>query len=79
MSAGRVPVAAENFLSQTVDPAVTRFMNEPAASPWARADLLSDGRHNSPAGVTSLGTTHIRWGLSLRVDLDVHPDALADG
>ena len=50
-----------------------QFMNEPAASPWARADLLSDGRHNSPAGATSLGTTHIRSGLPLWVDLHVHP------
>jgi hypothetical protein len=23
-------------------------MDEPAAKPWAQADLLSDGRHNSP-------------------------------
>jgi hypothetical protein len=31
-------------------------MNEPAASPWARADLLSDGRHNSsPLGAAALG------------------------
>jgi hypothetical protein len=52
---------------------IGQFMNEPAASPWARADLLSDGRHNSPAGATSLGTTHIRSGLPLWVDLHVHP------
>jgi hypothetical protein len=52
---------------------IRQFMNEPAASPWARADLLSDGRHNSPAGATSLGTTHIRSGLPLWVDLHVHP------
>jgi hypothetical protein len=49
------------------------FMNEPAASPWARADLLSDGRHNSPAGATSLGTIRIRSGLPLWVDLHLHP------
>ena len=55
------------------DQFVRRFMNEPAATPWARADLLSDGRHNSPAGATSLGTTHIRSGLPLWVDLHVHP------
>jgi hypothetical protein len=48
-------------------------MNEPAACPWARADLLSDGRHNSPAGAASVGTTHIRSGLPLWVDLHVHP------
>ena len=48
-------------------------MTEPPARPWARADLLSDGRHNSPAGATSLGTTHIRSGLPLWVDLHVHP------
>ena len=52
---------------------IRQFMNEPAASAWARADLLSDGRHNSPAGATSLGTTHIRSGLPLWVDLHVHP------
>jgi hypothetical protein len=55
------------------DQFITQFMNEPAASPWARADLLSDGRHNSPAGATSLGATHIRSGLPLGVDLHVHP------
>jgi len=52
---------------------IRQFMNEPAASPWARAELLSDGRHNSPAGATSLGATHIRSGLPLWVDLHVHP------
>jgi len=52
---------------------IRQFMNEPAASPWARADLLSDGRHNSPAGATSLGTTHLRSGLPLWADLHVHP------
>ena len=55
------------------DQFIRQFMNEPAASAWARADLLSDGRHNSPAGATSLGTTHIRSGLPLWVDLHVHP------
>ena len=55
------------------DQFIRQFMNEPAASPWARADLLSDGRHNSPAGAMSLGTTHIRSGLPLWVDLHVHP------
>jgi hypothetical protein len=55
------------------DQFIRQFMNEPSASPWARADLLSDGRHNSPAGATSLGTTHIRSGLPLWVDLHVHP------
>ena len=55
------------------DQFIRQFMNEPAASPWARADLLSDGRHNSPAGATSLGTTHLRSGLPLWVDLHVHP------
>lgn len=58
-------VAGDQFIRQ--------FMNEPAVSSWARADLLSDGRHNSPAGATSLGTTHIRSGLPLWVDLHVHP------
>jgi hypothetical protein len=57
------------------DRAVARFADEPAARPWARADLLSDGRHNSPAGATSVGATHIRSGLPLRVDLHVHPAA----
>jgi Nucleotidyltransferase domain len=54
------------------DQFIRRFMSEPAASPWARADLLSDGRHNSPAGAASLGATHIRSGLPLWVDLHVH-------
>jgi hypothetical protein len=53
--------------------ALARFADEPAARPWARADLLSDGRHNSPAGATSVGATHIRAGLPLHVDLHVHP------
>jgi len=47
------------------DQFIRQLMNEPAASPRARADLISDGRHNSPAGATSLGTTHIRSGLPL--------------
>ena len=51
------------------DQFIRQFMNDPSASPWARADQLSDGRHNSPAGATSPGTTHIRSGLPLRVDL----------
>jgi Nucleotidyltransferase domain len=55
------------------DQFIRQFMTEPTASLWVRADLLSDGRHNSPAGATSLGTTHIRSGLPLRVDLHVHP------
>jgi hypothetical protein len=54
-------------------PAIARFADEPAARPWARADLLSDGRHNSPAGATSMGATHVRSGLPLWVDLHVHP------
>src|SRR5215469_15479540 len=57
------------------DRALPRFADEPAARPWARADLLSDGRHNSPAGATSVGATHIRDGLPLQVDLHVHPAA----
>jgi hypothetical protein len=58
-------LASEEFIG--------RFMIEPEASPWAQADLRSDGRHNSPAGATSLGTLHIRSGLPLWVDLHVHP------
>jgi hypothetical protein len=57
------------------DRALARFMDEPAARPWAQADLLSDGRHNSPAGATSVGATHLRSGLPLRIDLYVHPEA----
>jgi len=56
------------------DRALAQFADEPAARPWAQADLLSDGRHNSPAGATSLGATHIRSGLPLWVDLHVHPE-----
>ena len=55
------------------DQFIRQFRKEPAASPWARAALLSDGRHNSPAGATSLGTTHLRSGLPLWADLHVHP------
>jgi hypothetical protein len=62
-----------DLLVLTSDQFIRQFMNEPAASPWARADLLSDGRHNSPLGATSLGTTHIRSELPLWVDLHVHP------
>jgi hypothetical protein len=57
------------------DKALARFKDEPASRPWAQADLLSDGRHNSPAGATSVGATHIRSGLPLWVDLHVHPEA----
>lgn len=57
------------------DRALARFAAEPAATPWAQADLLSDGRHNSPAGATSVGTTRIRSGLPFGVDLHVHPEA----
>jgi Nucleotidyltransferase domain len=57
------------------DRALAQFMDEPAARPWAQADLLSDGRHNSPAGATSMGATHIRSGLPFWVDLHVHPKA----
>jgi hypothetical protein len=54
-------------------PGVARFADQPAGWPWAQADLLTDGRHNSPAGATSVGTTHIRSGLPIWVDLHVHP------
>ena len=57
------------------DQALARFADEPASRPWAQADLLSDGRHNSPAGATSVGATHIRAGLPLWIDLHVHPAA----
>jgi hypothetical protein len=57
------------------DRALARFRDKPAASPWAQADLLVDGRHNSPAGATSVGATHLRSGLPVHVDLHVHPVA----
>ncbi|HUN33132.1 MAG TPA: nucleotidyltransferase domain-containing protein [Trebonia sp.] len=57
------------------DAALARFLAEPAASPWARADLVVDGRHNSPAGATSMGATHLKSGLPVHVDLHVHPAA----
>jgi hypothetical protein len=57
------------------DRPLARFADEPDARPWAQADLLSDGRHNSPAGATSVGATHIRSGLPVWVDLHVHPAA----
>lgn len=62
-----------DLLILTNDEAIPRFADDPAARPWARADLRSDGRHNSPAGATSMGLTHIRSGLPLWVDLHVHP------
>jgi Nucleotidyltransferase domain len=55
------------------DEAIPQLADEPGAHPWARADLRSDGRHNSPAGATSMGLTHIRSGLPLWVDLHLHP------
>jgi Nucleotidyltransferase domain len=55
------------------DQAVAQFADDPAASPWARGELLVDGRHNSPAGAASIGVTHLRSGLPLHVDLHVHP------
>jgi hypothetical protein len=55
--------------------ALAWFAENPAARPWAQAALLSDGRHNSPAGATSAGALHIRSGLPLWVDLHVHPAA----
>jgi nucleotidyltransferase-like protein len=57
------------------DQALARFADNPAVSPWARADLLVDGRHNSPAGAVSIGATHVRSGLPVRVDLHVHAAA----
>jgi hypothetical protein len=62
-----------DLLILMADHAVAEFMAEPAARPWARAELLSDGRHNSPAGATSVGTLHLRSGLPLWADLHVHP------
>jgi hypothetical protein len=56
------------------DQALAQFADKPAARPWAQADFLSDGRHNSPAGATSVGTTHLRTGLPFGVDLHVHPE-----
>jgi hypothetical protein len=55
------------------DEELARFAEEPAAWPWAQADLLADARHNSPAGATSMGATYLRAGLPVRVDLHVHP------
>jgi hypothetical protein len=66
-----------DLLILTGDRALAAFVDEPAARPWAQADLLVDGRHNSPAGATSVGATHIRSGLPVRVDLHVHPAATA--
>lgn len=57
------------------DQALARFAADPAMSPWARGDLLVDGRHNSPAGAVSIGVTHIRSGLPLHLDLHAHPGA----
>jgi hypothetical protein len=57
------------------DQPLARFADNPAVSPWAQADLLVDGRHNSPAGAASIGATHIRSGLPVHVDLHVHAAA----
>lgn len=51
-----------DLLVLTGDQFIRLFLNDPLAFAWALADLLSDGRHNSPAGAASLGTTHIRSG-----------------
>lgn len=64
------------------DRAVARFAAEPGRKPWARAELVVDGRHNSPAGATSVGATHLRSGLPVHADLHVHPvgpDVVAGG
>lgn len=53
--------------------AVVRFVEEPSAKAWARAELVVDGRHNSPVGAASVGATHIRAGLPVHVDLHAHP------
>jgi hypothetical protein len=55
------------------DEDVPRFADQPAERPWARADMLTDGRHNSPAGATSAGTIYIRSGFPIWADLHVHP------
>jgi hypothetical protein len=70
--------AADNWsdidlLILIADKDVARFANKPAERPWAQADVLTDGRHNSPAGTTSVGTTHIRSGLPIRADPYVCP------
>ncbi len=66
-----------DLLILMADHPLARFADEPAASPWAQADLLVDARHNSPAGATSVGAAHIRSGLPVRADLHVHPASQA--
>jgi hypothetical protein len=67
----RLGLLCDGLLMSDAD--IGRFADQPAERPWAQADLLSDGRHNSPAGATSVGTTHIRSGLPIWVDLHAHP------
>lgn len=55
------------------DEDIARFADQPAKRPWAQADMLTDGRHNCPAGATSVSTTHLRSGLPVWADLHVHP------
>jgi len=62
-----------DLLILTEEEAIARFMDQPAATTWARARLLADGRHNSPRGATSVGATHLCSGLPVHVDLHVHP------
>jgi hypothetical protein len=59
------------ILMEAVD--IAQFADQPADRPWAHADLVTDGRHNSPVGATSVGTTRIRSGLPVWIDLHVHP------
>jgi hypothetical protein len=59
------------------DHEVARFADRPGETPWSQAQLLVDGRHNSPAGATSAGTVHVRAGLPIWVDLHVYPVSLA--
>lgn len=59
------------------DHEVARFADRSRKTPWSEAQVLVDGRHNSPAGATSAGAIHVRSGLPFRADLHVYPLSLA--
>jgi hypothetical protein len=69
----RLGLLCDGLLMSDAD--IGRFADQPTERPWAQADLLSDGRHNSPAGATSVGTTHIRfiYGQGFRSGLTCMP------
>ena len=60
-----------------VDDGEGRFVDPLPDRLWAGAELVVAGRHNAPAGASSVGTVYVRSGLPLGVDWYVHPVSLA--